>query len=82
MKDLKEELESKTFNFKVQTGKQDMMFGSISIKQIKKELNNQGYNIDKTKIIIDHPITSLGTHNIKIELHKEVIATIKINVMK
>ena len=59
-----------------------MMFGSISIKQIKKELNNQGYNIDKTKIIIDHPITSLGAHNIQIELHKEVIATIKINVTK
>lgn len=82
MEDLKKELESKKFVFKAQTGAGDMMFGAISVKQIKEELNKQGYKIDKTKIKIDHPITSLGVHDVQIELHKEVIATIKINVIK
>ena len=35
---------------------------------------------DKTKIKIDHPIMSLGMHNADIELHKQVIATIKVQV--
>jgi len=82
MEVLKKELEKKEFVFKAKTGKQDMMFGSISSKQIKEILIENGYKIDKTQIKIDHPLTGLGTHNVNIELHKEVIATIKINIVK
>lgn len=81
MEDLKKELEKKEFTFVAKAGKQDMMFGTISIKQIKKKLNDEGYQIDKTQIIME-PITSLGMHNVKLELHKEVIATIKVKVIK
>lgn len=82
MKDVKKELESKTIHFKVKTGEQDRMFGQISTKQIKKELDDLGYSIDKTKIMLDHPIMSLGIHQVQVELHKEVIATLKIKVEK
>lgn len=82
MKNVKKQLEKLKINFSVKTGKEDKMFGQISLKQIKKELENRGYNIDKTKILLDHPIMNLGTHNVDIELHKEVIATIKVNVSK
>lgn len=82
MKDLKKDLEKVKIVFKAKTGDHDRMFGQISVKQIKKELEIKGYNIDKTKILLDHPIMSLGTHNVNIELHKEVIATIKVNVCK
>ena len=82
MEQLKSKLEKEKIVFKVKTGKQDMMFGSISIKQIKKELDNLGYVIDKTKIVLDFPITSLGFHEVKIKLHKKVEAKIKIQVIK
>lgn len=82
METLKNTLEKEKFIFHVKTGEQDRVFGQISIKQIKQELNLKGYQIDKNKIIIDHPITSLGTHNVQIELHKKVIANIKIEVRK
>ena len=58
------------------------MFGTISVKQIKKELDNKGYKIDKKQIKLAMPITSLGLHDVKIELHKQVEATIKIQVVK
>lgn len=82
METLKTKLEKEKFVFKVQVGKQDMMFGQISNKQIKKCLDEKGYNVSKTQIKMDHPIMSLGTHMIEIELHKKVIATIKIIVEK
>ena len=82
MQELKKKLEKEKITFKAKTGKQDMMFGSISVKQIKKELDNLGYNIDKTKIILDNQITSLGFHEVKIKLHKKVEAIIKIQVTK
>ena len=82
MKEFKNEIEKLTLEFKVQTGSQDKMFGQISIKQIVKELNDKNIKIDKTKILLDHPITTLGMHDIKIELHKKVIANLKIKVSK
>lgn len=82
MESLKQKLQKEKFIFKVQTGKQDMMFGQISNKQIKKSLDEKGYNVSKTQIKIDHPIVSVGTHMVEIVLHKQVIATIKVIVEK
>ena len=81
-KQLKTNLEKEKIKFVVKTGKQDMMFGQISTKQIKEELSKLGYKIDKTQILLDHPITSLGIHNVEIELHKQVKAIIKVHVVK
>lgn len=80
MESLKKELEKITLKFTVKTGGQDKMFGQISVKQIKEELNKNGYSIDKTKIKIITPIMSLGMHDVDIELHKEVIAKVKVQV--
>ena len=79
---LKKKLEHLKISFKVKTGEQDKVFGSISAKQIIEELKNKGYNIDKKQIKISNTISSLGFHNVDIELHKKVIATIKIELKK
>ena len=75
---LKEKLKKEKISFKVKTGAQDRVFGSISTKQIKEELDKLGYKIDKKKILIDAPISSVGHHFVKIELHKEVIAELEV----
>jgi large subunit ribosomal protein L9 len=82
MKTLKLKLEKEKIVFKVKTGDKDRMFGSISTKQIHDEFVNLGYKIDKNKITLNTPIVNLGIYNAKIELHKEVIAEIKIYVEK
>ena len=58
------------------------MFGSVSTKQINEELKKLGIDIDKNKIKIDSPIQSLGTHVVHVLLHKQVIADLKINLVK
>ncbi len=77
--DLKAELESKEFVFKLKAGKNGQVFGSISSKQINEELKKQGYKINKRGILSD-PINHLGYDKVRIELHKEVIAEIKVKV--
>ena len=79
---LKNKLENLKISFKVKTGDNDRVFGSVSAKQIVEELKNKGYNIDKKLIKINNPISSLGFHNVDIELHKKVKATIKIELKK
>jgi len=80
MEDLKKEIEKKTFEFQAKTGKEGRMFGQISVKQIKEALSKEGYDIDKKQIHLDHPIQSLGVHYVDIELHKKVIAKMKVHV--
>lgn len=79
---LKEQLEKLSINIKVKVGSQDKVFGSVSTKQISTELKKLNFNIDKNKIKVDYPLSSLGTHIVNIELHKKVIANVKINLVK
>lgn len=80
--ELKKKMEKLTISFKVKTGEQDRVFGSISPKQIVEELKGKGYEIDKKQIKVDGTISSLGFHNVDIELHKKVVAKIKIELKK
>lgn len=78
---IKKQLESEKIVFTVKTGNHDKVFGSISVKQIKDKLN-ENYKIEKKQIILENPISSLGFHEVKIVLYKEIIATIKIEIKK
>ncbi len=82
MKKVAEKLKTVEVVIKVKTGEQDKVFGNVSSKQICEELKRIGIDIDKKKICIDYPIDTLGTHNVKIELHKKVIGEIKVTLTK
>lgn len=79
---VKETLSQLVLEFKVKTGEGDKVFGSISQKQIKEELEKKGYKIDKNQIDITNPISSLGFHNVEINLFNDITATIKVHVIK
>ena len=79
---LKVELDKVVLEFKVKTGEGDKVFGSISVKQIKDELQKNGFKIDKSQIEILSPIAALGFHNVDIKLYPSITATIKVHVIK
>ena len=79
--ELKKELEKLTLVFKVKTGTDDRVFGSISSKQIIESLKDKGYNISKKQVNMES-INSLGFHNVEVVLHKKVSAEIKVKLEK
>ncbi len=79
---IKEQLSKMEIPIKVKTGEQDKVFGTVSSKQICEELKKKNINIDKKKIKLDHSLDTLGTHLVKIELHKKVEGEIKITLKK
>jgi large subunit ribosomal protein L9 len=81
-KENKEKMEKEVFTFFLKTGESDKVFGTISQKQIYEALKERGYDVDKKKIMIDIPIQSLGHHKVKVELHKNVISLIDIEIKK
>lgn len=78
---LKEKIEKIVLTFQIKSGKDGKLFGSVSTVKIC-ELMQKQYNIalDKRKFIDKENITSLGTYDLKIELFKDVIATVKVKV--
>ena len=80
--EIKNKLNDKVLEFKVKTGAQDKVFGTVSSKQISDRLKEMGYNIDKKCIKINGSISTLGITNVEIELHKKVKFNIKINLVK
>ncbi len=65
----------------IKTGEGDRVFGSVSSKEISAAVKAQyGKELDKKKIVLDEPIKSLGTHEVKVKLHPEVMATMDVHV--
>ena len=79
---LKNLIEKQTLKFYVKTGAADKVFGTISSKQIAAELKNKNIFLDKKLIDKDINIKCLGTHIVKINLHKSVVAELKVELKK
>ena len=77
---IKEKLAKENIIFEVKAGIDGKTFGNISTKQIEEKLSVLGYKIDKKKIKSDSSLNLLGCHYVKIELHKSVIAELKITI--
>ena len=79
---LKEKLEKVVLTFKVKTGEGDKVFGSISLKQIKDELNKEGYSFEKQQIKLLDSLDSLGFYNDELTLYKDITAKVKVHLIK
>jgi len=65
----------------VKTGDDGKMFGSVTAGMIADQLKIQfDIVLDKRKIQLEHPIKTLGEHDIPLRLHAEVAATLKVRV--
>lgn len=80
-KELKEKLEALTVELTAKSGEGGRLFGSITTKQVAKELEKKhGYKIDKRKMELDDAIRALGYTNVPVKLHPEVTATLRVHV--
>ncbi len=80
-KEFADEIAGWTIEVRIKTGEGGRAFGSVSSKEIAEAAKTQyGKEIDKKKIVLDDPIKNLGTYEVKIKLHPEVTATMKVHV--
>jgi large subunit ribosomal protein L9 len=63
-------------------GENEVLYGSVTNADIAAVLKEEGFNVDKRKIVIDEPLKKLGVYNIPIKLHLDVTADLKVWVVK
>jgi len=66
--------------FELESSDDDKLFGSVTSQMISKEIENQGYSVDKKEIILEDSIKELGSHKVKISLGEDLSATNKVKV--
>ena len=66
----------------VKVGDEEKMFGSITSKDIHKELIDKGFEIEKNRISIEEPIKALGTYHINVKISKDITSDVKLYVIK
>jgi large subunit ribosomal protein L9 len=79
---LKDKLEKVSLTAEVQVGEEDKLFGSVTGANISTLLKGQGFEIDKHLIQLDEPLKALGIYTIPIKLEKDVVANVKLWVVK
>ena len=63
-------------------GENDLLYGSVTSADVGDFLQSKGIEIDKRRVLIEEPIKHLGEHEVKIRLHPEVQAELKLLVTK
>jgi large subunit ribosomal protein L9 len=77
----KAELDSIVLKIEKAAGSNDKLFGSVTSMEIEALLRDLGHRIDRRRISLDDNIKALGEYNIGIKLHRDVTATIKVQVV-
>ena len=80
-KTLAAQLDGKTVTITAKAGSSGKLFGSVDAGQIAAAIKSQlGVEIERKKVVIE-PLKELGTHVAAVNLHKEVIAQVTVEVV-
>lgn len=76
-----EALEKVSCTITVKVGENERVFGSVGVSDIQAALKAQDLEIERRRILLDEPLRELGVYDVKIKLHQEVEAFLKVWVV-
>ena len=80
--DLRDKINALSITIPALTQSEDKLYGSISVDEIAQHLKDEGVEVGKGVIHLDVPIKSVGIYEVEIKLHPEVIAKLKVWIVK
>ena len=61
-------------------GEEDVLYGSVTPSEIADALAGRGVEVDRRRVELAEPIKRLGQHTVHVRLHRDVVATLTIDV--
>ena len=77
-----DKLAKTNITIEVQVGEEERIFGSVTTQDIQKSLEEKGITIDRSCILMEEPIKSLGVYNIPVKITVDLESEIKVYVIK
>lgn len=63
-------------------GESGQLYGSVSSRDISEAVSEAGVSINRSQVVLDRAIKTLGLHDVVIRLHPEVSKTVVINIAR
>jgi large subunit ribosomal protein L9 len=76
----KEQMGVIELSFERQAGEHGTLFGSVTSMDIAEALREKGYELDRRKVVLRHPIKETGDFTVKVRLHREVLLDVPVHV--
>lgn len=70
-----------TLTISGKVGEGDRLFGSITAQNIADALAQHGFDIEKRRVDLDHPLKSIGDHVVPIKLHPDVPTEVRVVIV-
>lgn len=74
-------LNGKEIKLRIRCGENGKIFGSVTSKEIADAVSENGYTVDKKKVILKDPIKNVGAYTVEIKFLQDASAKIKVNVI-
>jgi large subunit ribosomal protein L9 len=65
-----------------QAGETGQLYGSVGGRDVMEAIQAEGGKVERSQIVLNTPIKTLGMHVVPVRLHAEVSATVTINVAR
>src|SRR5271168_5336811 len=65
-----------------QAGESGSLYGSVSGRDISDATTAAGLTVNRSQVVLDHPIKTLGLRHVRVMLHPEVMIQVGVNVAR
>ncbi len=76
------DLEGTKLAFERRAGENNVLFGSVSVADISRELTARGFEIDRKRVRLEHAIKELGSFDVVVHIHRDIDVTIPVRVVR
>jgi large subunit ribosomal protein L9 len=77
-----EKLDGTSYILIRQAGESGQLYGSVSGRDVADAVNGGGGKVERSMVVLDKPIKTLGLHEVKVRLHPEVTVTVTLNIAR
>lgn len=80
--ELAKAIEATSVKLERAVGEEGKMFGSVTAKDVEDAYRAKGITVDRKKIDLKEPIKALGLAEVPVKLYADVVATLRVEVVK
>lgn len=77
-----DKIDGQTYVMIRQAGETGQLYGSVAGRDVVEAVQAEGGKIERSQVVLNVPIKTLGVHEVLVRLHAEVLATVKINIAR
>jgi large subunit ribosomal protein L9 len=75
-------LDGKSYVIIRSAGESGQLYGSVAGRDVADAIAAEGGQVERSAVVLDKPIKTLGLHPVKIKLHPEVTITVTLNIAR